>query len=125
MTPTTNPAAPRFTHWMIFDGVGAVDGVVYATYSELLSDVSYHDKLDYIVLGFNPKTMQMADVTEQVAKDWWKANGQHDTFDAITGGEKVCWLAHLYFRDAVNRFEQFVYASEIAADRHYDMRVGA
>ena len=119
------------THWMIFDGTAAVDGVTYASYDELLSDVSYHDKADYVVWGWDAKEMartgqtQMADVTAQVARDWWAANGHHDTIDAITGGEKVCWLAHLYFPDAVNRIEQRIYAAEYAADRHYDMRVGA
>lgn len=104
-----------YSHWFIFDGVGAVDGEMFTDYQSLIRTVGYHDTPDYVVKAFDAKTNAMADVTELVAHDWW-ASMWNDTFDKVSAGSgDYCFLSRFYQRQVCD-FEAQIYAAENAAD---------
>jgi len=115
-----------YSHYFIFDGVGAVDGEMHTDYESLLRAVGWHDMPDYVVKAFNAKTNEMADVTEAVAADWWQS-GWNDSFEKVRAGKAdFCFLAR-FFISEIEQFEAELIAQANAADRWHDehMMAGA
>ncbi|KKC39546.1 hypothetical protein WH87_04980 [Devosia epidermidihirudinis] len=131
----TKPAA-TYTHWFIFDGVGAVDGEMFTDYQRLLMAVGWQDAADYVVCAFDlglPGQLgnwthkgetQLVDVTKEVAADWWESRW-NDSFEKVRAGQAdFCFLAQ-HHRKELDAFIADHFAVENAADAWRDERVAA
>lgn len=127
-------AKTTYTHWFIFDGVGAVDGEMYTDYQKLLMAVGWHDSADYVVCAFDigiPGQLgswthkgetQLVDVTKEVAQDWWESRW-NDSFEKVrSGSADFCFLAK-FFAYELEKFEGRLCAEANAADAWRDEHV--
>ena len=125
--------AADYTHWFIFDGVGAVDGEIFNSYESLIRAAGWHDAADLVVCAFDigsPRMIgdwtrkgetQLVDVTKQVAADWWESLW-NDTFEKVRAGSgDFCFLARFYTRE-IDAFEAEINAPANFADAWRDMQ---
>lgn len=128
--------ADSYTHWFIFDGVGAVDGEIYNKYESLLLAAGWHEKPDYVVCAFDIGTpgqlgnwthkgeTKLVDVTKEVAYDWWNSRW-NDSFEKVRAGTgDFCFLAQPFIKE-IEAFQAQHDAEATAADAWRDNRLQA
>lgn len=119
--------------WFIFDGLDHVDNEFYFAKEHLFWAINHESAIDLQVKEIDLAQARrgdslLRDVTEEIAPEYWKAEGERHSWDTISDGDgagKCSFIARRFYARQLAEWEGELYAADTQADARHAETVGA